>query len=76
MYEMEGASSASPHQASQSPGQLALRAARQGQAPVRTAGFPAIPTFRSFLRVVPVSGGEVISTPSASAAQESFPDYF
>jgi hypothetical protein len=34
MYEMEGASSALPHQGSQAPGQLALRAARQGQAPV------------------------------------------
>ena len=76
MYEMEGASSALPHQGGQSPGRLALRAARQGQAPVRKAGFPAIPTFRSFPRVAPVSGGEVISTPSASTAQESFPDYF
>jgi hypothetical protein len=34
MYEMEGAPPALPHQGSQSPGQLALRAARQGQAPV------------------------------------------
>ena len=40
MYEMEGASSAPPHQGSQSPGQLALRATRQGQAPVRKSGFP------------------------------------
>ena len=45
MYEMEGASSALPHQGSQSPGQLALRAARQGQAPVRKSGFPVFPTF-------------------------------
>ena len=64
MYEMEGASSALPHQGSQSPGQLALRAARQGQAPVRKSGFPVFPTSRSFPRVVPVSGGERISTPS------------
>jgi hypothetical protein len=34
MYEMEEGPSAPPHQGSQSPGQLALRAARQGQAPV------------------------------------------
>ena len=59
MYEMEGASSALPHQGSQSPGQLALRAARQGQAPARKSGFPVFPTFRSFPRVVPVSDGEL-----------------
>ena len=59
MYEMEGAPSALPHQGSQSPGQLALRAARQGQAPVRKSGFPVFPTSRSCPRVVPVSGGEV-----------------
>ena len=76
MYEMEGASPAPPHQGSQSPGQLALRAARQGQAPVQKSGFPAFLTFRSFPRVVPVSGGECISTPSASAAQEVFGSYF
>jgi len=45
MYEMEGASSALPHQGGQSPGQLALRAARQGQAPVGKSGFPVFPTF-------------------------------
>jgi len=48
MYEMEGASSAPPHQGSQSPGQLALRAARQGQAPVRKPGFPAFLTLPEF----------------------------
>ena len=70
MYEMEEASSAPPHQGSQSPGQLALRAARQGQAPVRKSSFPVFLTSRSFLQVVPVSGGETISTPPASSAQE------
>ena len=40
MYEMEGPHPALPHQGSQSPGQLALRAARQGQASMRNAGFP------------------------------------
>jgi hypothetical protein len=34
MYEMEEGLSAPPHQGSQSPGLMALRAARQGQAPV------------------------------------------
>jgi hypothetical protein len=45
MYEMEEASSAPPHQGGQSPGQLALRAARQGQAPVRKPSFPVLLTF-------------------------------
>jgi hypothetical protein len=48
MYEMEGASSALPHQGGQSPDQLALRASRQGQAPVRKSGFPIFPTSQSF----------------------------
>ena len=76
MYEMEEASSAPPHQGSQSPGQLALRAARQGQAPVRKSSFPVFLTSRSLPQVVPVSGGESISTPPASGPQEFFPDYF
>jgi hypothetical protein len=76
MYEMEEASSAPPHQGSQSPGQLALGAARRGQAPVRKSSFPVSLTSRSFPQMVPVSGGESISTPSASAAQDPFPSYF
>ena len=76
MYEMEEASSAPPHQGSQSPGQLALRAARQGQAPVRKPSFPVLLTFWSFPQMVPVSGGESISTPSASVPQELFPIIF
>jgi hypothetical protein len=72
MYEMEGASSALPHQGSQSPGQLALRAARQGQAPARKSGFPVFPTFRSFPRVVPVSDGEVFLSLPRAPAQELF----
>jgi len=44
MYEMEEASSAPPHQGSQSPGQLALGAARQGRAPARKSSFPAFLT--------------------------------
>ena len=76
MYEMEEASSAPPHQGSQLPGQLALWAARQGQAPVRKSSFPVFLTSRSFLQVVPVSGGESISTPPASAAQDPFAGYF
>ena len=76
MYEMEEASSAPPHQGSQSPGQLALRAGRQGQAPVRKSSFPVFLTSWGLPQVVPVSGGESISTPPASEAQEFFPDYF
>ena len=48
----------------------ALRAARQGQAPARTAGFPAIPASLGCPRMVPVSNGECISTACASVAQE------
>src|SRR5215469_8844734 len=70
MYEMEEASTASPHQGSQSPGQLALRAARQGQAPAPKSSFPVFLASWSFPQVVPVSGGETISTPPASGAQE------
>ena len=69
MYEMEEASSAPPHQGSQLPGQLALRAARQGQAPARKSSFLAFLTSWSFLQVVPVSGGETISTTPASGPQ-------
>ena len=76
MYEMEEASSAPPHQGSQLPGQLALGAARQGQAPVRKSSFPVFLTSRSFPQVAPVSGGKSISTPSASATQDPFPSYF
>ena len=76
MYEMEEASSAPPHQGSQSPGQLALGAARQGQAPVRKSSFPVFLTSRSFPQVVPVSGGKSIFTASASAAQGPFQSYF
>jgi hypothetical protein len=76
MYEMEEASTAPPHQGSQSPGQLALRADRQGQAPVRKSSFPVFLTSWSLPQVVPVSGGESISTPPASEAQEFSPDYF
>ena len=76
MYEMEEASSAPPHQGSPSPGQLALGAARRGQAPVRKSSFPVFLTSRSFPQMVPVFGGESISTPSASAAQVHFPSYF
>ncbi len=72
MYEMEGASSALPHQGSQSPGQLALRAARQGQAPVRKSGFPVFPASRSFPQVVPVSDGESISTRSRERGTRGF----
>ena len=72
MYEMEEASSAPPHQGSQSPGQLALRAARQGQAPVRKSSFPVFLTSRSFLQVVPVSGGESISTASSRHHARAF----
>jgi hypothetical protein len=76
MYEMEGPRRAPPHQGGQSPSQLALRAARQGQVPVRKAGFPVFPTCWSFLQMVPVSGGKAISTPSASTTQEFSADYF
>ena len=79
MYEMEGASSAPPHQGSQSPGQLALRAARQGQVPARKSGFPVFPASRSCPRVVPVSNGEVFLSLPLSGAQGLFrviSDYF
>ena len=76
MYEMEEASSAPPHQGSQLPGQLALGAARQDQAPVRKSSFPVFLTSRSFPQVVPVSGGESISTPPASGGARVSPDYF
>ena len=52
------------------PASPALRAARQGQAPARTAGFPAIPASLGCPRMVPVSNGECISTRCASVAQE------
>ena len=52
------------------PASPALRAARQGQAPARTAGFPAIPASPGCPRMVPVSNGECISTACASVAQE------
>jgi hypothetical protein len=52
------------------PASPALRAARQGQAPARTAGFPAIPASLGCPRMVPVSNGECISTACASVAQE------
>ncbi len=44
----------------------AATAGHQGQTPARITGFPALLTFRSFPRVVPVSGGESISTPEPS----------
>jgi hypothetical protein len=52
------------------PASPAPRAARQGQAPARTAGFPAIPASLGCPRMVPVSNGECISTACASVAQE------
>jgi hypothetical protein len=55
---------------------LALRAARQGQAPARAIGFPISPASRSFLRVVPVSGGRSILTPSAGMAQGFLTEIF
>ena len=58
------------------PALLALRASRQGQAPVRKPGFPVFPASRSFPRVVPVSNGESISIVLTSAAQELSADYF
>ena len=68
MYEMEGAllwprrSGSASHPAS-----LALRAARQRQAPRAINRFPGpFPRPRSCPQMVPVSGGESISTPSAS----------
>src|SRR5580693_7117632 len=57
------------------PALLALRAARQGQAPARKPGFPVLLASRSFPRVVPVSDGESISIVSASTAQELSADY-
>src|SRR5271170_1680674 len=70
MYEMEGALPTRRTSPASHPASLALRAAHQGQAPARATGFPISPASRSFLRVVPVSGGESISTPSAGTAQE------
>src|SRR5260370_22606792 len=54
---------------------MALRASRQGQAPVRKRGFPVFPAPRSFPQVVPVSNGESVSIVSSSAAQELSDDY-
>ena len=54
----------------------ALRASRRCQPPAKDPGFPASSTSRSFLRVVPVSDGEIFSTPFANRPQEVPPIYF
>ena len=52
------------------------RAARQSQEPARGPGFPAPPTSRSYLRAVPVSNGERISTASARDRATPLPHHF
>ena len=58
------------------PGYPALRASRRCQPPAKDPGFPASSTSRSFLREVPVSDGEIFSTPFANRPQEVSPIYF
>jgi hypothetical protein len=55
---------------------LALRAARQGQAPARKAGFPIFPASWSFPQMVPVSNGELFVSRLPGTAQECSADYF
>jgi hypothetical protein len=76
MYEMEGPRRPRRTRATSHLALLALRATRQGQAPARAIGFPISPASRSFLRVVPVSGGRSILTPSAGMAQEFLTQIF
>ena len=71
MYEMKGALSG--HAAPDRPvARPPWRCAppRQGQAPPGNTGFPAFPAPRGCPRMVPVSNGESISTPSAQVTQE------
>jgi len=75
-YEVEGALSVAPYLVGQLPGLPCTAGRPPVPATAADPGFPVSPTSRSFLRVVPVSGGEVISTPSPRCPQESRPIYF
>ena len=58
------------------PDSPAPRAARRCQTPAANSGFPAFTSPRGNPRMVPVSCGENISTPSARVAQESAAIHF
>src|SRR5579863_1268062 len=76
MYEMEGASSAPPDQAGQSPDLAGPTGRPPGPGTGTKARLPGLPASLSFPRVVPVSNGEVFLSRWPRVAQEVSADYF